>query len=178
MVSIQSLRHRLPCDWECSHVCLSFAAWAHWILYGDEATRQAQQEGEEAAAAYEKEKRDIASGILPAVAPKSEKKKRKPAKKKEDGKEEAEEGDDDEKGEKAGKKKRVAKDESVGGEKKKVKAGGDKESIAPILAKSVGKVRFVLTWYPHFFGLRLTNCRVHSRQPFWPHVLGFAVLVI
>eukprot|EP00529_Nitzschia_sp_RCC80_P002582 CAMPEP_0113479372 /NCGR_PEP_ID=MMETSP0014_2-20120614/21273_1 /TAXON_ID=2857 /ORGANISM="Nitzschia sp." /LENGTH=1797 /DNA_ID=CAMNT_0000372663 /DNA_START=224 /DNA_END=5617 /DNA_ORIENTATION=+ /assembly_acc=CAM_ASM_000159 len=45
-------------------------AWAHLILYGEEATLQAQKEGEEAAAAYEKEKRDIAAGIIPAPAPK------------------------------------------------------------------------------------------------------------
>lgn len=32
------------------------SAWAHLILYGEEATRQAQKEGEEAAAAYEQEK--------------------------------------------------------------------------------------------------------------------------
>lgn len=45
-------------------------AWAHLILYGEEATLQAQKEGEEAAAAYEKEKRDVAAGIIPAPAPK------------------------------------------------------------------------------------------------------------
>lgn len=50
-------------------------AWAHLILYGEEATRQAQKEGEEAAAAYEQEKRDIAAGKIPAPPPKPEKKK-------------------------------------------------------------------------------------------------------
>jgi hypothetical protein len=35
-------------------------AWAHLILYGEEATRQAQKEGEEAAAAYEQEMKDMA----------------------------------------------------------------------------------------------------------------------
>jgi outer membrane biosynthesis protein TonB len=60
-----------------------FIAWAHLILYGEEATRQAQQEGEEAAAAYEQEKRDIASGKIPepAAAPQPEKKKKKKEKK-------------------------------------------------------------------------------------------------
>lgn len=45
------------------------------ILYGEEATKQAQKEGEEAAAAYEKEKRDIAAGIIPAPTPNKPKKK-------------------------------------------------------------------------------------------------------
>lgn len=40
-------------------------SWAHLILYGEEATKQAQKEGEEAAAAYEQEQRDIAAGKLP-----------------------------------------------------------------------------------------------------------------
>jgi hypothetical protein len=61
-----------------------FVAWAHLILYGEEATRQAQQEGEEAAAAYEQEKRDIASGKIaaPAAAPQPEKKQKKKKEKK------------------------------------------------------------------------------------------------
>lgn len=41
-----------------------------------EATDQAQKEGEEAAAAYEKEKEDIAAGIIPAPAPKLSKKEK------------------------------------------------------------------------------------------------------
>jgi len=44
-------------------------------LYGEEATRQAQKEGEEAAAAYEQEKRDIAAGKIPEPPPKPENKK-------------------------------------------------------------------------------------------------------
>ena len=44
-------------------------AWAHLILYGEEATKQAQKEGEEAAAAYEQEKKDIAAGKIPEPSP-------------------------------------------------------------------------------------------------------------
>ena len=47
-------------------------------MYGDEATRKAQREGEEAAAAYEQEKKDIADGKIPPPAPKPAKKKKKP----------------------------------------------------------------------------------------------------
>jgi hypothetical protein len=109
-------------------------AWAHLILYGEDATQQAQKEGEEAAAAYEQEKRDIAEGKIPAPSQKPEK-KRKPGKKKE-----GEAGDD--KGEMTTKKKaKTAKDEGGTEKKPKVKAVVDKESIAPVLAKGVGKVR-------------------------------------
>jgi hypothetical protein len=59
-----------------------FPAWAHLILYGEEATRQAQKEGEEAAAAYEQEQRDIAAGKIPAPVSKMDKKKKEPAKRK------------------------------------------------------------------------------------------------
>jgi hypothetical protein len=59
-------------------------AWAHLILYGEEATKQAQKEGEEAAAAYEREKQDIAEGKISAPEIKTEKKKRTPTKKKDD----------------------------------------------------------------------------------------------
>ena len=48
------------------------------ILYGEEATRKAQREGEEAAAAYEQEKKDIAEGKIPPPDPKPIKKKKKP----------------------------------------------------------------------------------------------------
>ena len=51
-------------------------AWAHLILYGEEATKLAQKEGEEAAAAYEQEQRDIAAGKMPEPPPKSETKKK------------------------------------------------------------------------------------------------------
>lgn len=104
------------------------------ILYGEEATKQAQKEGEEAAAAYEQEKKDIAEGKVPVSLVKPEKKKRKPVKKKCDGKDEEDGGSSG----KLGMKKRVAK-EDAGGEKKK-RIVSDKESIQPVLAKSVGKV--------------------------------------
>ena len=111
-------------------------AWAHLILYGEEATAQAQKEGEEAAAAYEKEKRDIAAGILPATPPKPEKKKKKPNKKAE--------GHSGNKSEPKKKRKAVSKDNS--GNEKKTKSGQriskvDKESIGLALAKGVIKVR-------------------------------------
>ncbi len=61
-----------------------YTAWAHLILYGEEATRKAQKEGEEAAAAYEQEKRDIAAGKIPAAPPKPEKKAKQAKKKTED----------------------------------------------------------------------------------------------
>ena len=51
-------------------------AWAHLILYGEEATKKAQQEGEEAAAAYEREKAAIAAGEVLPPPPKPEKKKK------------------------------------------------------------------------------------------------------
>jgi len=53
-------------------------AWAHLILYGEEATQKAQKEGEEAVAAWEQEKKDIAEGKIIAPPPKPEKRKRKP----------------------------------------------------------------------------------------------------
>lgn len=56
-------------------VCIH-TAWAHLILYGDEATKLAQKEGEEAAAAYELEKRDIAEGKIPESPAKPDKKKK------------------------------------------------------------------------------------------------------
>lgn len=59
-------------------------AWAHLILYGEEATRKARLEGEEAAAAYEQEKKDIAAGKVVAPPPKPPKKKRKKNEKKSD----------------------------------------------------------------------------------------------
>jgi hypothetical protein len=48
------------------------------ILYGEEATKRAQKEGEEAAAAYEQLQKDIAEGKLPPSALTSPKKKKKP----------------------------------------------------------------------------------------------------
>jgi hypothetical protein len=104
-------------------------------LYGEEATKQAQKEGEEAAAAYEQEKKDIAEGKVPAAAPKPEKKQRKPGKKTVDGKDD----DDGESSGKPGRRKRSISKEDIGSEKKR-RGVSDKESIQPILAKSVGKV--------------------------------------
>lgn len=57
-------------------------AWAHLILYGEEATKQAQKEGEEAAAAYEQEKKDIAAGKIPPPSAKPQTKRKKPGPKK------------------------------------------------------------------------------------------------
>jgi hypothetical protein len=56
-------------------------AWAHLILYGEEATKLAQKEGEEAAAAYEQEQRDLAAGKIPEPPNKSETKKKAPIRK-------------------------------------------------------------------------------------------------
>ena len=52
-------------------------AWAHLILYGEEATKKAQTEGEEAAAAYEREKAAIAAGEALPTQPKPAKKEKK-----------------------------------------------------------------------------------------------------
>lgn len=114
------------------------SAWAHLILYGEEATKQAQKEGEEAAAAYEQEKRDIAAGKIPAPLPKQEKKKRKVTKKKDQKEETADDAGDS--GAKPIKKKKTTKEEVSSEKKAKVPAKIDKESIAPILAKGVGRV--------------------------------------
>lgn len=138
MFSILGTGRRLPCvltPWPV------LAAWAHLILYGEEATKQAQKEGEEAAAAYEKEKRDIAAGIAPPAPPKPEKKpavKRKPGKKGGKDDDDQQGGNSEKKEEKAPKRKRAAKDD-IGAERKKPRAVADKESLAPILAKSTGR---------------------------------------
>jgi hypothetical protein len=104
-------------------------AWAHKLLYGVEATLQAQKEGEEAAAAYEKEKKDIAAGVVSVGAPpKVEKKKNKPGRK-------AREND-------TGleiSKKRGPKDDGGGPMKKRPKTVLDKESLVPILTKSTSR---------------------------------------
>ena len=73
-ISFMGVNHYLgtfDSEWDAAAIY----AWAHLILYGEEATRQAQKEGEEAAAAYEQEKRDIAAGKIPEPPPKPEKKK-------------------------------------------------------------------------------------------------------
>jgi len=56
-------------------------AWAHLILYGEEATKKAEKEGEEAVAAWEQELKDIAEGKI-VEKPKPDKKKGKPGPKK------------------------------------------------------------------------------------------------
>jgi len=103
-------------------------AWAHLILYGEEATKQAQKEGEEAAAAYEQEKKDIAAGKIPEPT-KPEKKKRQPSvKKKKDG---------------ATPTKRKKADTNDGADKKKLFASSastrNKEAVTPTLSKGVTK---------------------------------------
>jgi len=59
-------------------------AWAHLILYGEEATKEAQREGEEAAAAFAQQEKDIAEGKIPPPSPSKPpaKKKRRGAPKK------------------------------------------------------------------------------------------------
>jgi hypothetical protein len=79
-ISFMGVNHYLgtfDSEWDAAAIY----AWAHLILYGEEATRQAQKEGEEAAAAYEQEKRDIADGKIPEPPPKPDKKKKVPKKK-------------------------------------------------------------------------------------------------
>jgi hypothetical protein len=57
-------------------------AWAHLILYGEEATKKAQLEGEEAAAAFKQTQQDIAEGKIPTPSPKPVVKKKRGAPKK------------------------------------------------------------------------------------------------
>ena len=121
-------------------LCVFYLAWAHLILYGEEATKQAQKEGEEAAAAYEQEKKDIAAGKIIAPPPKPEKKKRKVVKKKGDPKDGAPDAASDSVAQPA-KKKKASKDENPPEKKAKTAAKVDKESLVPILGKAVGKVR-------------------------------------
>jgi hypothetical protein len=140
-----------------------FTAWAHLILYGEEATRKAQKEGEDAAAAYEQEKQDIADGKILPPPPKVEKKKPKATKK---GK--AKKGDKNATESKkeaaagapkadtgASKKRKQSADSDE--PRKKAKPGrkpvlstADKEALAPILAKGASRVSdqnfFVLVW--------------------------------
>ncbi len=60
------------------YIPLVVKAWAHLILYGEEATKKAQEEGEQAVAAYEQEQKDIAEGKIPVPVPSKAKKKKKP----------------------------------------------------------------------------------------------------
>ncbi|KAL3769381.1 hypothetical protein ACHAW5_010500 [Stephanodiscus triporus] len=57
-------------------------AWAHLILYGEEATKKAQLEGEEAAAAFAQHEKDIAEGKIQPPSPKIVNKKKRGAPKK------------------------------------------------------------------------------------------------
>ena len=145
-------------------------AWAHLILYGEEATKQAQKEGEEAAAAYEQEKKDIAEGKIPATSPKQEKKKKQGGKKKAEAKD-----DDDGDGEnKPGRKRgRAAKDDGGGEKKKRVTA--DKESLAPLLAKGVAKVSFRIQLAGRCFNISNYST---TRQLCWPRDYSLRRLVI
>lgn len=122
-------------------------AWAHLILYGEEATKAAQKEGEEAAAAFEKEKQDIANGKQPAPTGKVEKKKKTTKK---------EDGDSN-----SGKRKRVAK-EPTAEKKAKPVSKTEKDAIGIALAKAVGKVsKRWKQFFPPFDGF-LTNGRLRS----------------
>ena len=79
-ISFMGVNHYLgtfDSEWDAAAIY----AWAHLILYGEEATKQAQKEGEEAAEAYEQEKRDVAAGKIPAEPPKPEKSKKQAKKK-------------------------------------------------------------------------------------------------
>lgn len=65
-ISFMGVNHYLgtyDSEWDAAAIY----AWAHLVLYGEDATRQAQKEGEEAAAAYEQEKKDGVSGKLPLI---------------------------------------------------------------------------------------------------------------
>ena len=139
----------------CTHVLCSssnrlssfIAAWAHLILYGEEATRQAQKEGEEAAAAYEQEQRDIAAGKKIPEPPKPEKKKKTPGKKKEKKADTATGSAGGEKTEKpASRKRKASTSPSVEKKEKKPRTMSkpgpktEKEAMAPTLAKGVTKV--------------------------------------
>lgn len=136
-------------------ISFSFAAWAHLILYGEEATKQAQKEGEEAAAAYEREQQDIAAGKLPEVSPR-QKKKKPPAKKPEKGDAtgaDAKTGADgaaSKAAEPAPKKRKSVKEVTGAAPEKKTKTNTkacklEKEAIGSTVAKGVTKVTAVLS---------------------------------
>jgi len=133
-------------------------AWAHLILYGEEATRKAQKEGEEAAAAYEQEKKDIAAGKVPAAPPKPEKKAKPASKKKTEGKSPS----DAKKGKKVVKKEDKSEKRKPGRPKKKAeealakqppgkksKTAGGKEEIVPVVSQSVARAS-ILAPVPKF----------------------------
>lgn len=134
-----------------------------------EATDQAQKEGEEAAAAFEKEQRDIAAGILPPPAPAPAKKTKQPKekkppkeKKKAEPKEKKktppkEKSSVPVKAEKgtgktsapAEQKKRPAAPTGTKPGRKKHKPAVDKDSLASVLDKCAGKAA-VLVPHPQF----------------------------
>lgn len=129
-------------------------AWAHLILYGEEATKLAQKEGEEAAAAYEQEKRDIAEGRIPGLPAKTatdKKKKAVPKKEKkaetsvEKGNHKSHSGVTDVKT----KKRKVSSRDNPNVEKKQRTMTSalktEKELLLSILAKGVLKVSFAGT---------------------------------
>lgn len=118
-------------------------------MYGEEATRTAQREGEEAAAAYEQEKKDIAAGKIVPAPPKPEKKNPKPKTKKGEKKKVKEKkGEKNADGKtatmKSKKRKLSIENKAPEVEKKRIKIKGKpgrkptgEESIAPILMKGV-----------------------------------------
>jgi hypothetical protein len=170
-----------------SHDCtiLEYLAWAHLILYGEEATRQAQKEGEEAAAAYEREQKDIAAGKLPEPSPK--KKPKKPAAKKEPpAADKAEPAESASKPESAAPKKRKSiRDATGAAPEKKAKTNTkacklEKEAIGSTVAKGVTRVcQLEAIRYHVFQGKLLTHSlpvgvryrpkgdfrRLHRRRP-------------
>lgn len=107
-------------------------------MYGEEATRQAQKEGEEAAAAYEQEKKDIAAGKIPAAPPKPEKKpKAKPKKKSND--------------KSSGATKKEKKDEKNGANSPKRKPGRPKTKAEEPLPKPTPAKKLKLDTIPSSF---------------------------
>jgi len=99
-------------------------AWAHLILYGEEATKKAQKEGEEAVAAYEQEKKDIAEGKIVAPPPKPAKKRKAVSK----GKPTASKGKSERKKEKASDRSAISKN-----------ASSTKEVLKPAVPKMAQK---------------------------------------
>ena len=114
-------------------------AWAHLILYGEEATRQAQKEGEEAAAAYEQEQKDIAAGIIPATPAKPEKKSKPGSNKKPKDKEKGKKDGKAEEKRKPGRPKKKADESVKQPPKKRSRNASETVDLASILAKSVTK---------------------------------------
>jgi len=133
-------------------------AWAHLILYGEEATRKAQKEGEEAAAAYEQEKKDIAAGKIPAAPPKPEKKPKQGKKKMDDkstcdakkGKKGVKKEDKSLK-RKPGRPPKKKADEAFAKQPqgKRSKTAGGKEELFPVISQSIARAT-ILAPVPKF----------------------------